>query len=460
MIAYFPEIYPDELVYSWFCRYYIHSGSISHRTAMKDLMYSKNDAPSKEFIGHLNENAVNFIRHNMSVRDLILNHTMYPQYARFIPCKKRQYALVQMSNNTSYDLHKLMPISPRNKSDAYLKYCPKCVSEDRRVYGETYWHRVHQIRGINMCIKHNCLLQQSSVISKNNQTFVFYPAEYYTTDIINEHENPINANIEYCEYLINIFQEPMSILNLEVDYKDVLNYLFFFRGYTKGSVKCIQKMYDDMKTKYSSMGISNICSFDQVQRALSGKQYDFNVICQIAFFLDLRYLDLLSPTKEILKWINVHHPHTIKSDKREEVNWERYDKESFWWFEQFVMDIYYGKSNQNGRPEYVSEKMICKQLDVSPDGLKNMPLCYGIYNKYKESYPENWARRIVWAYDKLIQTKSINNIYSSDIRKLSGVKEKNFIEANEHLLKYADNDKAKNIRNIISKHLTSTKNNC
>ena len=77
MIAYFPEIYPDELVYSWFCRYYIHSGSISHRTAMKDLMYSKNDAPSKEFIGHLNENAVNFIRHNMSVRDLILNHTMF-----------------------------------------------------------------------------------------------------------------------------------------------------------------------------------------------------------------------------------------------------------------------------------------------------------------------------------------------------------------------------------------------
>ena len=51
----------------------------------------------------------------------------------------------------------------------------------------------------------------------------------------------------------------------------------------------------------------------------------------------------------------------------------------------------------------------------------------------------------------MIQTKKIKGIYSSDIRKISGVKEKNFIEANEHLLKYADNDKAKNIRNIISK---------
>ena len=87
--------------------------------------------------------------------------------------------------------------------------------------------------------------------------------------------------------------------------------------------------------------------------------------------------------------------------------------------------------------------------------IQTSALCYGIYNKYKESYPENWARRIVWAYDKLIQTKSINNIYSSDIRKLSGVKEKNFDEANKYLPKYADNNKVNAIRNIIKKHSMS-----
>lgn len=28
MISYFPAIYPDELVYSWLCRYYVHSNAI------------------------------------------------------------------------------------------------------------------------------------------------------------------------------------------------------------------------------------------------------------------------------------------------------------------------------------------------------------------------------------------------------------------------------------------------
>lgn len=53
MITYFPEIYPDELVYSWFCRYYIHSGCVSHKIALKNLMFSKSDAPSKEFMDYM-----------------------------------------------------------------------------------------------------------------------------------------------------------------------------------------------------------------------------------------------------------------------------------------------------------------------------------------------------------------------------------------------------------------------
>ena len=31
MISYLPELYPDELVYSWFCRLYIHGGYLTHR---------------------------------------------------------------------------------------------------------------------------------------------------------------------------------------------------------------------------------------------------------------------------------------------------------------------------------------------------------------------------------------------------------------------------------------------
>ena len=57
MISFLPEIYPDELVYSWFCRYYVHSGCFAHKMALDDILYSRHNNPSKEFIGHLSSDA-------------------------------------------------------------------------------------------------------------------------------------------------------------------------------------------------------------------------------------------------------------------------------------------------------------------------------------------------------------------------------------------------------------------
>ena len=37
MINYLPTIYPDELFYSWLCRYYVHSGCLTHKMALDDI---------------------------------------------------------------------------------------------------------------------------------------------------------------------------------------------------------------------------------------------------------------------------------------------------------------------------------------------------------------------------------------------------------------------------------------
>lgn len=39
MISYLPKIYPDELAYSWFCRYYVHTGCLTHSMALKEILY-------------------------------------------------------------------------------------------------------------------------------------------------------------------------------------------------------------------------------------------------------------------------------------------------------------------------------------------------------------------------------------------------------------------------------------
>ena len=90
MINYLPTIYPDELVYSWFSRYFIHSGCFTNNIALSDLLQKRCHNPSKEFIGHLNKNAVKKIEEVIPMDRLVIEHTMYPQYARLYPLKKRK----------------------------------------------------------------------------------------------------------------------------------------------------------------------------------------------------------------------------------------------------------------------------------------------------------------------------------------------------------------------------------
>lgn len=54
MIAYFPEIYEDELVYSWFARYAEKSPFHQYISVAEDLYANPITRPDIEFINELN----------------------------------------------------------------------------------------------------------------------------------------------------------------------------------------------------------------------------------------------------------------------------------------------------------------------------------------------------------------------------------------------------------------------
>ena len=147
MIGFMPEIYPDELVYSWFCRCFVHSGYPTSKAFLGELLFNRHCNPSKEFVGHLNPEMEQEIRQIYPMEELVLEHTMFPQYARFIGPENKKNALHRLTNDFC-DAHHLFSILPRDEGDQYLKYCPLCIVEDREIYGEAYWHRTHQIRNM------------------------------------------------------------------------------------------------------------------------------------------------------------------------------------------------------------------------------------------------------------------------------------------------------------------------
>ena len=203
MKLYFPEIYPDELVYSWFCRYAVYSGCVSSKVAISQLLYSTKGNPSIEFIGHLNKNAEEQIEQLYTLDTLIVGHTMFPQYARFLSLQKQKEALEKIKKYD--DPHKAVTILPRSDKEKYLGYCPLCVREDRSIYGETYWHRQHQIRNIDICPVHQCKLENSVVLAITQKTFRFCPAELEAKEII-----PVfvtdKDKIGFAKYAVDLFK--------------------------------------------------------------------------------------------------------------------------------------------------------------------------------------------------------------------------------------------------------------
>ena len=132
----------------------------------------------------------------------------------------------------------------------------------------------------------------------------------------------------------------------------------------------------------------------------------------------------------------------------EPVDWEMLDIETAPLLEKFARGIYDGTANENGRPERVSERLVYREMNLLGGQLENMPRCKAIFERYAETYSESWARKIIWAYRKL--TEIGEPFYWSDIRRISGVKKKNFPSVIPYLKNHTDADSAARIISLVA----------
>jgi len=165
MPLFFPTPYPDELLYSIIARYKKWSGEMNHRSILHDLfgnvyVSASMDLPSH--IGHLVERLP--ITSNITVERLIQEHTMYPFYSAFLPPGQASTVFQSMAYGNGNDIYMRSGMMASSiRSNTYIRFCKDCYIEDIRRYGEGYWHRMHQIPGVDVCIEHETNLQDSNV---------------------------------------------------------------------------------------------------------------------------------------------------------------------------------------------------------------------------------------------------------------------------------------------------------
>ena len=444
MIAYLPTPYPDELAFSWFSRYYVQTGCLTHKAALQELLAKRCNNPSKEFLGQLSQNAKSAIEAILPLEDAILNHTMFPQYARFLPAKERAEALHKLAHEVT-DPNRLFGIQPRDAQERYLRYCPLCAAQDRAAYGEAYWHRKHQIRGMTVCTKHKCRLEDSQITAKSEQGFTLAPAEL-SIDEIQPTFVTDTRQLSYATFLEAVFDAPMT---LEIPIRAVLFQGLRRTKYLKpsGRSRYTKALSDDLAQYFHRIGIPQVATMSKIQRTLLEDGCEFTVVCQLAFFLGMTVEELTAPILSQLVLTQEANTHYIANAKP--VDWTEYDRTTAPLLEQLAQAVYSGEARIDGRPERLSERQVYRELGLLGHQLENMPMCRAIFDRYTESYPESWARKIIWAYQRL--QKDGQPFYWSDIRKLSGVKKAHIQEIMPYIASYADAATAAAIAKLVGR---------
>lgn len=473
MIAFFPSPYPDELLYSQLARYYTKSGYLAYTYAAKDLFEKKTIKPDIEFISKLQPDALRILTKTKSIEEIILNHTMFPYYGRFINREHRQKAF-QSLISLDRKHRNLLPL-PVNKKRC-LRYCPLCAAYDRDTYGETYWHRIHQLSGINTCAVHHCNLQNTSIAINSEGSPSLIVAEDivdYSAEILysgNQLEHSLAS------YVTDVFMAPVDLKS------DILTGKFLHSRLEgtkylsqRGAKRNMELLYSDFKTYYHSIPDLPIQQQWQLGKIFSNSRHSHYEICMLGLFLDIQPTELTNmelPEKsqtaifddtiqalhmqglnyqqiadkmdasyDVVKAIGeklygTYHyltptPMRVGSAKKD---WNRIDQQRLSAVRKTIT-----KLQNTDRPQRITVGLVERCLGVTKNGLRQCPLCLAEIQKHTESQEEYWTREILWAVRTIITNGQPLNV--TRIKRLIHLRDKNFTNCLPHLQELAKSEK-------------------
>jgi hypothetical protein len=123
--------------------------------------------------------------HTLTVDRLIDERTLFPFYNPFLPADRQATLRADMAGDKGTRIHTYMGIkASRVPYPKQLRFCPRCVTLDRERYGETYWHRAHQVPGVLVCPDHSLLLQNSLAFAQPVGRFEFSSAERSIPELV------------------------------------------------------------------------------------------------------------------------------------------------------------------------------------------------------------------------------------------------------------------------------------
>ena len=437
MIAFFPYIYPDELLYSQISRYHQRSGYARLVFTLEDIYRAgKVVHPSIEFVNPYTDDAMMWLTKELPWETVAEKNTMFPAYIRFLPLGRRKEARDGVrSQNGNWKNLMCLPVLEEKR---FLRFCPECAKEDREKYGETYWHREHQIPRIRLCQKHRLFLENSSIPIYSKTTPGLFDAESNVPEITLSKRCENTQEIEFTQYVLDVFKQPIdtqtdfsisSFLHskLKLEYKN-----------ESGIIRNIAHLYEDYLAFYDGM---EIMTKTYMQKIFNGYFYDVYYILQLAFFMGISVCDITHiPSQkreydELYKHLADKHniDYDIVVDIAEEIakqkvpkvsnlsgprrrKYEKLDQELLPKVKAVVDEI----MAKEGKPERVSPTKIQRLMGLPQKQFNKLPKCKAYIESKAETQEEFWHRKVEWAIKEIERSGGVVTL--SKIMKLTNMR--------------------------------------
>ena len=270
MLTFFPTPYPNEWWYSVLCRYYVRSGWSLSAGALYEL-YGKRELSLTSLFPNIGCGVVvgKIPSGIFDLKKILLKYTLLPYYLRFFTADKKKKMLNDLLSGINRSGFRTQEFDKKQK----LKFCPLCYREDTEIYGESYWHREHQIPLASICLKHQKKLcwVETPVRRASGQFLPLSRIENISENrsgAFPEWENPLN------EFLVSMLTMPFELSPPE-EYNNLINVLWSkgFGCHTAGSQKslvaeklrqqCVLFYGNEISEKYfadlSTYALRNIC---------------------------------------------------------------------------------------------------------------------------------------------------------------------------------------------------------
>ena len=306
MIKNIPIIYPNELFYSFICRTYVRSGVGSSKEFTKLVFAKGTDQPKTAFINKLRNDFKSKLNKQLSDVDILSKHTIFNFYSRFLTKDEKEKAISEIINGKSSFNYLHTPVV---KENTHLRYCSKCVEEDRNRFGEAYFHIEHQLEKVKVCVHHHCKLLETKIFYGSKNQLILTPLEVCELENKVEEVPIYSIELRFSKYIYEFLIYDFKIetnVGFEKLLTDRLDYKYFLS--VRRERKNLDLIYEDILKFYEGYELFSI-SRRRLAAILRGIEYNTFDILLIAFFEGIR-------VDELCNLVNMNSDKSEEFDKK------------------------------------------------------------------------------------------------------------------------------------------------